>query len=551
MRSTIRLLYVAVVAALLGVLGDQAAQAAPPPLVEPIIWQLNRDYPEGSPADASLSISTVYIKTHDGSDWMSTYDQHPLAVSGPASIQDLINIYGAQGIQVAAWFVPKGTDYDRQVQMALQVIDAGVTALYADLEPFSGFCNRDCALLAANFWTRVRAERPNARLGVIYDPRPQYWNPSATPQWFANADVALPMCYWETFAGQGIYGDPAGCITQARADLAVLSPNRTLEYLPVLQGDSNAERMQVALDAAIRSGASRVSLWRRGVVPNEVWDMIRDYQAPSGPHCALNLVEGCVVRDASSGTVYIMRGGARFGFPSWESFVAMGFSGRDIQVLPNGVVPSIPIVPVDGTTIREFGSEASYIVLAGARFAVGGDTPAGGNDGALVVPPGGAGQIPPVPRDFTRLRESGSEDRFVIINGGLAQLDDPGQLALTEMGFPEETVHVVPEWALAQVPVLLVKRGDVDCDGVVGIHDVLRIVSRANGLVSPSPCLGVAGDVTCDGQARVDDAMLVLLHYAEIPSVAAAGGCPPIGEPVPAVRPAAAAAADAAPELQG
>jgi hypothetical protein len=547
MRSTIRLLYVAVAAVLLGVLGDQAAHAAPPPLVEPIIWQLNRDYPEGSPADSSLAISTVYIKTHDGSDWMSTYDQHPYAVSGPASIQNLINIYGAQRIEVAAWFVPKGNDYDRQVEMAVQVIDSGVTALYADLEPFSGFCNRDCAVLAANFWTRVRAERPNARLGVIYDPRPQYWNPSATPQWFANADVALPMCYWETFAGQGIFGDPAGCITQARADLAILSPNRPIEYLPILQGDSTAERTQIALDAAIRSGASRVSLWRRGVVPNEVWNMIRDYQAPSGPHCALNLVENCVIKDASSGTVYIMRGGARFGFPSWDSFIAMGFSGRDIQVLPSGVIPGVPIVPVDGTAIREFGGETTYVVLGGAKFAISGDAPAGGGDGALIVPPGGAGQVPSVPRDFTRLRETGSEEKFVIINGGLVQLDESGHLALAEMGFPEETVHVVPDGALRQVPVLQVKKGDVDCDGAIGIADVLRVVSRVNGLVSSSPCLGFAGDVTCDGRALMDDAMLILLHFAELPAVGVAGGCPSIGEPVPAVRSSGGASPDSAP----
>ncbi|MCI0813479.1 MAG: hypothetical protein J4O14_01235, partial [Chloroflexi bacterium] len=104
--------------------GPSAAEAID---VDPLIWQLSIDYPETLPGDLELPISTIYIKTHDGGDWMSTYDSHPNAVSGPAAIQNLIDIYGAQGIEVAAWFVPKGTDYDTQLLRALQVIDSGVT----------------------------------------------------------------------------------------------------------------------------------------------------------------------------------------------------------------------------------------------------------------------------------------------------------------------------------------------------------------------------------------------------------------------------------------
>ena len=53
----------------------------------------------------------MYIKTHDATDWMATYDNHPQAVSGPESIRALIQSYAAQGIEVAAWFVPKGLDF--------------------------------------------------------------------------------------------------------------------------------------------------------------------------------------------------------------------------------------------------------------------------------------------------------------------------------------------------------------------------------------------------------------------------------------------------------
>jgi hypothetical protein len=533
MRSAVRLFAVLTAIALAAILGAGPTQADPPPLIEPIIWQLNRDYPEGSPADSTLEISTVYIKTHDGSDWMSTYDQHPLAVSGPASIQNLINVYDAQGIDVAAWFVPKGTDYDRQVEMAIRVIDSGVTALYADLEPFAGFCNQNCALLAANFWSRVRAERPDARLGVIYDPRTQYWGPSATPQWFANATVAMPMCYWETFAGQGIFGDPAGCVTQAKADLAILSPNRPMEYLPILQGDSTPERTEQALDAAIRSGATRVSLWRRGVVSNDVWSMIDNYQAPSGPHCAENLIDGCIIRDVNSGVVSIVRGGARFGFPSWDSFVTMGFVARDIQVMANGVIDALPYAPRDGTVIQEFGSDSRYIVIGGVKFPLTGEQLAGG-DAVAVIPPQTAAQVPSTPADYTRIREEDSDDIFFVVRGERVQLDDTGEQALTDLGIAPHLL-IVPDGSLADLPVMNVPRGDVDCSGQIGAPDVLGMIRKTIGVANPSACISVSGDVTCDGLTLPVDALLVLLHQAEAPAVTSAENCPPIGEPHPAL----------------
>jgi hypothetical protein len=33
-----------------------------------------------------------------------------------------------------------------------EVIDAGVKGLIADVEPYSGFCNQNCAMLAEQFW---------------------------------------------------------------------------------------------------------------------------------------------------------------------------------------------------------------------------------------------------------------------------------------------------------------------------------------------------------------------------------------------------------------
>ena len=142
--------------------------------------------------------------------------------------------------------------------MAVQVIDSGVKALYADLEPFAGFCNRDCSVLAEHFWYRVRAERPNAHLGVIYDPRPWWWEQSATSKWFSVANSALPMCYWESYVDQSRGTIPAGCVSQAHRDLGVLAPGRHLEYVPMLQGNTTRVTIPAGARRCRGGGASRV-----------------------------------------------------------------------------------------------------------------------------------------------------------------------------------------------------------------------------------------------------------------------------------------------------
>ena len=242
--------------------------------VDVFIHQLDRDYPGANQDDTQLPIKDVYIKTHDGTDWMSTYDTNPQAISGPTALKNLMAAYQSQGIGVAAWFVPKGTDVDAQVAMAEQVIDSGVKALYADAEHYAGFCTTNCSFLATTFWTRLRAERPNAVLGVIYDPRPQHWDASATAQWLASADVALPMCYWESYTDQVPWSDPKGCVDRAHADLAVLAPGRTLQYAPILQGNTSAVRIQQGMRAAFMNGTEQMSIWRRGVTPADVWSAI-------------------------------------------------------------------------------------------------------------------------------------------------------------------------------------------------------------------------------------------------------------------------------------
>jgi hypothetical protein len=506
--------------------------------VQPFIWQLGRDYPEGTPADESLPIDTVYIKTHDGTDWMSTYDDHPLAVSGPDSLRNLINIYNSEGIGVVAWFVPKGLDYNGQLAIAEQVIDTGVQALYADLEPFSGFCNQNCGVLADSFWARLRTERPSAKLGVIYDPRSWWFGPSAADRWLASANVALPMCYWDDFTGQVPYGDAQGCTAMAKWELDTkLAPGRNLDFIPILEGDSTPDKIAQAMDAAARAEADGVSIWRRGVVSQDSWNTIAIYGAPGGPHCALHLVDGCVVREAFVPATYLIAGGARLPINPDVDLPQLGLSARDVQTLPEGMLKTIPDVPPDGSLLRD-GSGKTYVVYGGAKFVMAESDYAGlGLDPntADFAPADVLAQLPLAPPDYSRVQQFNDSSEYVTLKGARIPLDADALEALKAAGHANDPKYVLPSGAFAQLPLAEVKRGDSDCDGAVALLDVVRVLQKAIGVPSPGICLHVAGDVTCDGWAFPGDALLILRFVAGVPQPASA--CPPVGEPEPAALP--------------
>ncbi len=498
-----------------------------------VIWQFDQDYPGAEPNDSLLPIQTVYVKTHDGTDWMSTYDKSPVAISGPDSVRRLLDTYNQQGIQVAAWFVPFGTDIQSQLTMAEQVIDAGVSALYVDVEPFYGFCDDNCAFLAENFWWSLRAARPAARLGVIYDPRTWYWESSATARWLSVADVAQPMCYWESFAGTTPWGDPAGCVEQARFDLNKLAPGRSLDYIPMLQGDSTAERFREALDGASISGASRVSVWRRGVVPAAVWSAIRDYAGPAAEPCWVALSDGCLLRESSGTAVYLIEGGAAFHIPDAATATAMNLNLNAAQKVPNGFMTGVPLTPADGTLLSEQGAPPIYVIYGGARFPVQNAQDLGpmGLDPAAVrqVPNGGLSQVPLLPSNYSRFKEITSGQEWLVIGGARLELPDAQTVsALQAAGLLKPTPFLVPAGALNQIPPIDIKRGDVSCEGTVDSMDALLVLKHLAKVPNIGACAAVAADVDCDGEAGAVDALHILRQTAGLP-VRLPTGCPPIG----------------------
>lgn len=496
--------------------------------VEPVLWTFGRDYPGANPNDIDLPVTSVYVKTHDGDDYMARWDSHPSAVGGPDEIRELIANYGAQGIDVYAWFVPVGLNIERQLHLALEVIDSGVKGFYADLEPFEGFCNQDCWYLAEHFWKPLREQRPNAQLGVIYDPRTWWLEPSATAAWLSVADVALPMCYWESYAGQGIFGDPAGCVNQGYVDLSTLAPGRSLEYVPMLQGDSSPERFVAAMDAAVGLGSTRVSVWRRGVVSAETWAAAANYAGPIVRPCWAYLEDSCYFREWSSQTVYVIQHGARFTAGDVGSLGA-----TDVRVSPDGVASRIPTVPRDGALLKEAGRDEVFVVLGGTRFGI--PSPeifeGMGFDWADIrtVPAGALGSLSLVPPDYTRVTEFLTGGDYVIIDGQQLPVDDARRAQLATLG-KGMTLHMVPTGWLGAVPVAAPVAGDVSCNSSVDTLDGLQALQAAAGINHLGLCVDEQGDVDCDLDVDAVDALAMLRHVAALPNDPH-HACRVIGEP--------------------
>jgi hypothetical protein len=508
--------------------GTGQADNAPALSIEPFVWQLNVDYGEDLPTDELLPVNTVYIKTHDGTDWMSTYDNSPDAISGPDALRNVVASYRAKGINVVAWFAPIGTDYDTQVRMAEEVIDSGVSALYADMEPFDGFCDQDCVALGQYFWPRVRADRPNARLGVIYVPLPRWRDVGDTAGWMANADVALPMCYWVDFEDEGPFSDPAGCVNQSYVDLFPMVGHH-FDYIPILSGDGTGAQVKQAMDAAVALGSTSVSLWRRGTVHEDVWNAISAYPGAQGLHCAAEMADGCIVREVFQPQAFVIAGGAKLALPN-ETSAALSHDA--IEIAPIGVVNPMPTVPRDGTLIREAGSDDTYVIYGGGRFRL---TP---SDFAaltldpskiILAPAGATSSLPSVPTTFAIVKPIHDAVRYLVHYGYRIPLDMNADAELVAAGLGGLQTYVLPEAAIDAIPIENVRVGDVDCTGKIDGADVRNLLIAQLGGTPAAVCLNIAGDVNCDAAIDSRDALALLQYVSGSLDKSLADFCPKIG----------------------
>lgn len=106
--------------------------------------------------------------------------------------------------------------------------------------------------------------------------------------------------------------------------------------------------------------------------------------------------DGTLWKERSSAPVYVMFGGAKFWIPSPDWLRRYGDWSR-VTVAPDGALAAVPVIPSDGTVLREWSSASVYVIQGGQKRWI--TTPAvldrfGGWPVVRVVPDGGLALIP-------------------------------------------------------------------------------------------------------------------------------------------------------------
>ncbi len=252
------------------------SKTATPPRHSAWVWQFSVDGPpEGIAASLARQHMAAVVKTHDGLDWMSKYDHHAAAVSGPGQIAAIASMFERSGVPFHAWAVIKGIDPVGEAQMAADVLAAGARSLVLDLEGYAGFWTGSPAA-AVRFGQELRARTPNGRVDISIDARPWRLKDVPLPEFMPFIDGIWPQLYWETFDSQdnfnafrfsGYPPDSDGITPIFLLDVAhrVLAPfDRWI--VPIGQGASNdATAWPDFAHRAWELQMPGVSVWRYGV----------------------------------------------------------------------------------------------------------------------------------------------------------------------------------------------------------------------------------------------------------------------------------------------
>jgi hypothetical protein len=254
----------------------QQDKTATPPRHRAWVWQFSTDgTPEQIIPKLAANHLSVIMKTHDGIEWMSTYDRSPAAISGPDQVARIAAQFERGGVEFHAWSVIKGIDPAREAQMAADVLAAGARSLTLDLEGSSGFWvgSPDDALA---FGDELRRRTPFGRVDVSIDSRP--WRIDLVPmsEFVAFIDGIWPQLYWDTFdtpgnidgyAASGYPPGAAGMTPEFLIDTtAKVLAGYKRDVLPVGQGAaSDPATWPRFAHAAWAQGMPLISMWRYGV----------------------------------------------------------------------------------------------------------------------------------------------------------------------------------------------------------------------------------------------------------------------------------------------
>jgi hypothetical protein len=250
------------------------------------VWQFTDDGPPDvigrDLLDASLGI---VLKTHDGTRWMSQFDDSPYSVSGPEQVGVLATYYESAGIPFHAWAVVEGLDPTLEAEMAASVLAAGARSLYLDLgAAYDAWKGAPDA--AGDFGRVLRRLQPEGRVVLMLDPRP--WLREKVPwrDFAAFSDGLAIEDYWRifasaenraTFAESGFAVPAGGPSPEFLIELSETlfgSAGKPMTYI----GEGSAEADEFSRFLATAAPERGVGVWRFGTMSPEVLLLLRERQ---------------------------------------------------------------------------------------------------------------------------------------------------------------------------------------------------------------------------------------------------------------------------------
>jgi hypothetical protein len=218
------------------------------------------------------TVSQVWVKTSDGTDWMARYDtKAAMAIDGPAAIRRWVTTLQKYGLEFHAWCVPRGLDIDGESSIIVQACQVpGVRSMVLDVEPHQGFYQGGRDTIRP-LMTKVRAAVPGAfHIGMAVDPRSNQYARIFPDEWFPFVNSVHLQLYWGTF--------------QVSPDAALANGYNTWRgynrpLFPVLQGYKvDAASVDRARSLAVRTyGAQGISWWVFGQMQTGELGAINNY----------------------------------------------------------------------------------------------------------------------------------------------------------------------------------------------------------------------------------------------------------------------------------
>jgi hypothetical protein len=261
------------------------------------VWRFDVD---GTPEQVLNTLRSsgagILLKTNDGPDWMSRYDDSPTAINGPQRVRELANFFEGAGVPFHAWCVVHGLDPIGEAQICSEVLNSGARSMIFDLEPPEGgnYWQGDPAAALA-IGQELRRLQPNAQLGVAPDARP--WQLDAVPigEFASFTNEILPQSYWQTFNGPtnarriaelGYHVGPEGVTPELILDATAGKLRQYgLPIRPIGQGTAPGVEWARFIQHAYWLQMDSVSVWRFGTAHGEVWPTLSGL-APAQPPVA-------------------------------------------------------------------------------------------------------------------------------------------------------------------------------------------------------------------------------------------------------------------------